>query len=86
VGLDRNWVVHRSQCSWCRVVRGLSVGMSERKLTLAMKGNLRYWLFDSRWWCASTPDTDQEPDQVSLRVFQGILFAYAFTVSSSAKL
>ena len=86
VGLDWNWVVHWSQCSWCRMVHGLFAGMSERKLMLAAKGNLRYWLFDSRWWCTSTPDTDQEPDQVSLRVFRGILFAYAFTVSFSAKL
>jgi len=86
VGLDRNRTVHRSQCSWCRMVRGLFVGMSEWKLTPCVKGDLHYWLLDSRWWCTSTPDTDQKLDQVSLRAFQGMLFAYAFTASSSAKL
>lgn len=36
----------------------------ERKLmlALAMKGNLSHRVFDSRWWCTSTPDTDEELD------------------------
>jgi len=68
------------------MVRGLVVEMVEWKLTLVMKGDLCHRFFDSRWWCTSTPDTDQELDQVSLRVSLGTLFAYAFTVSSFVKL
>ena len=85
VGLDRNRIVHRSQRPRRGVVRSFVVGKVERTLTLILKGNLRYWCFDSRWWCTSTPDTDQELDQASLRVFRGTLFVYPFTVSFSAK-
>lgn len=60
------------------MVRPLVVGVVERRLTLTVKGNLRYWFFNSRWRCESTPDTDQEFDQVRLRAFQGIPFANVF--------
>ena len=62
VGLDRNRIVHRPQCPRSRMVRWLVVGVAERKLTLALKGDIRYWCFDSWRWCASPPDTDQELD------------------------
>lgn len=29
VGLDRNWIVHRHECSRCRMVHGLSIGVFE---------------------------------------------------------
>jgi hypothetical protein len=46
---------------------------------LPTKGNLRHWLFDPRRWCASTPDTNQELDKVSLRLFYDVLPTNAFT-------
>jgi hypothetical protein len=64
VGLDWDRFVHWSQCPRRRMVRWSTVMMVGLELTLdlAMKGNLRYRFLDSRWWCASTPDTDQEFD------------------------
>jgi F0F1-type ATP synthase membrane subunit c/vacuolar-type H+-ATPase subunit K len=69
------------------VVRRLAVGIAALKLTLLFisKGNLCHWLFDPWWWCASTPDTDQELDQVSSRVSQRIQCVNASAVSFFVK-
>ena len=80
MGLNRNRTVHWSQRSWCRMVRWLASGwFAETHAFVTMKGNLGHWLFDSRWWCTGTPDTDEELDQVSICASRVVRFTNVLT-------